>query len=164
MTAHYLSTDTYRLKAGDTCLIHAGAGGVGLLLTQMAKMRGARVVTTVSSDEKAELSKRAGADEVVLYTRDDFEVEVKRLTDGRGVQVVYDSVGQATFEKSLAALAPRGMLVLFGQSSGKPGKLVTSQVGESHDRTRLVVHRLFILKPAALRFDRDDFKKVAETP
>lgn len=123
MTAHYLSTDTYPLKAGDTCLIHAGAGGVGLLLTQMARMRGARVITTVSTAEKAELSRQAGADETVLYTRDDFDTEVKRLTDGRGVQVVYDSVGQATFEKSLASLAPRGMLVLFGQSSGKPGKL-----------------------------------------
>jgi NADPH2:quinone reductase len=123
ITAHYLATSTYPLKRGDTCLIHAGAGGVGLLLTQVAKMRGARVITTVSSDEKAALSKHAGADEVVLYTKQPFEAEVKRLTDGLGVQVVYDSVGKTTFEGSLACLAPRGMLVLFGQSSGKPDKM-----------------------------------------
>jgi NADPH2:quinone reductase len=123
LTAHYLATSTYPLKHGDTCLIHAGAGGVGLLLTQVAKMRGARVITTVSNDEKAALSKDAGADEVVLYTKQPFEAEVKRLTDGLGVQVVYDSVGKTTFEASLACLAPRGMLVLFGQSSGKPDKM-----------------------------------------
>jgi NADPH2:quinone reductase len=123
ITAHYLGTATYPLKNGDTCLIHAGAGGVGLLLTQVAKMRGARVITTVSTGEKAALSKEAGADEVVLYTKQSFETEVKRLTDGRGVQVVYDSVGKSTFEGSLGCLAPRGMLVLFGQSSGKPEKI-----------------------------------------
>jgi NADPH:quinone reductase len=123
ITAHYLSTSTYPLKAGDTCLVHAGAGGVGLLLTQMARMRGARVITTVSTEAKAELSRAAGADEVVLYTQQDFEAEVKRITGGRGVQVVYDSVGKTTFEKSLASLAPRGVLVLFGQSSGKPDKI-----------------------------------------
>ena len=121
ITAHYLATSTYPLKAGDTCLVHAGAGGVGLLLTQVAKMRGARVITTVSTEEKAALSRLAGADDVVLYTSQDFEEEVKRKTDGRGVQVVYDSVGKTTFAKSLASLAPRGMLVLYGQSSGKPG-------------------------------------------
>jgi NADPH:quinone reductase len=120
ITAHYLATTTYPLKPGDTCLVHAGAGGVGLLLTQIAKMRGARVITTVSTEEKAALSRAAGADDVVLYTQQDFEAEVKRLTDGRGVQVVYDSVAKTTFAKSLASLAPRGMLVLFGQSSGKP--------------------------------------------
>jgi len=118
MTAHYLSASTYPLKAGDTCLVHAGAGGVGLLLTQIAKLRGARVITTVSNDEKAKLSREAGADEVVLYTKQDFEEEVKRITAGKKVQVVYDSVGKTTFEKSLNCLAPRGMLVLFGQSSG----------------------------------------------
>jgi len=118
MTAHYLSSSTYPLKAGDTCLIHAGAGGVGLLLTQIAKLRGARVITTVSNDEKAKLSREAGADDVVLYTKQDFEEEVKRITDGKKVQVVYDSVAKTTFEKSLNCLAPRGMLVLFGQSSG----------------------------------------------
>jgi NADPH2:quinone reductase len=123
ITAHYLATSTYPLQAGDTALVHAGAGGVGLLLTQIARMRGARVITTVSTEEKAELSRAAGANEVILYTKQDFEAEVKRLTDGRGVQVVYDSVGQTTFEKSMASLAPRGYLVLFGQSSGKVDKI-----------------------------------------
>jgi NADPH2:quinone reductase len=118
MTAHYLSSAAYPLKAGDTCLVHAGAGGVGLLLTQIAKMRGARVITTVSTDEKAKLSREAGADEVVLYTEQDFEEAVMRITGGKKVQVVYDSVGKTTFDKSLNCLAPRGMLVLFGQSSG----------------------------------------------
>ncbi len=118
MTAHYLSESTYPLKAGDTCLVHAAAGGVGLLLVQMAKRRGARVFGTVSTDEKAALARGAGADEVIRYTQQDFLAEVKRLTEGRGVQVVYDSVGQATFDKSLDCLAPRGILVLFGQSSG----------------------------------------------
>jgi NADPH2:quinone reductase len=118
MTAHYLATSTYPLKSGDTCLVHAGAGGAGLLLTQIAKMRGARVITTVSTDEKAKLSRDAGADEVILYTKQDFEEGVKQLTGGKGVQVVYDSVGQTTFLKSLNCLVPRGMLVLFGQSSG----------------------------------------------
>ena len=118
MTAHYLACTTYPIKAGDTCLIHAGAGGVGLLLTQIAKLRGARVITTVSTDEKATLSREAGADHVVPYTSQDFEEAVKLLTGGKGVQVVYDSVGQTTFFKSINCLAPRGMLVLFGQSSG----------------------------------------------
>lgn len=118
MTAHYLSESTFPLKPGDTCLVHAAAGGVGLLLVQMAKRRGARVFGTVSTEEKAALARGAGADEVVLYTKQDFEAEAKRLTGGKGVSVVYDSVGQATFEKSLNALAPRGMLVLYGQSSG----------------------------------------------
>jgi NADPH2:quinone reductase len=118
MTAHYLACTTYPLKPGDTALVHAGAGGVGLLLTQIAKLRGARVITTVSTDEKARLSTEAGADHVVPYTSVDFEDAVKRLTGGKGVNVVYDSVGQSTFAKSLNCLAPRGMLVLFGQSSG----------------------------------------------
>ena len=118
MTAHYLAGSTYPLKAGDTCVVHAGAGGVGLLLTQMAKKRGARVLTTVSTEEKARLSREAGADVVIDYTKEDFEAVAKRETGGRGVQVVYDSVGKTTFEKGLSALAPRGMMVLFGQSSG----------------------------------------------
>jgi len=118
MTAHYLASTTFPLKSGDTCLVHAGAGGVGLLLTQIAKIRGARVITTVSTDEKAKLSRDAGADHVVMYTSQDFEEEVKKITGGKGVPVVYDSVGQTTFAKSLNCLAPRGMLVLFGQSSG----------------------------------------------
>jgi NADPH2:quinone reductase len=118
MTAHYLTHSTYPLKPGDTALVHAAAGGVGLLLVQVAKMRGARVIGTVSTEEKAALAKEAGADEVILYTRQDFEAEVRRLTDGRGVEVVYESVGKDTFDKSLNCLAPRGYLVLFGQSSG----------------------------------------------
>ena len=118
MTAHYLACTTYPLERGDTCLVHAAAGGVGLLLCQIAKLRGARVVGTVSTSEKAALAREAGADEVILYVERDFEVEVKRVMAGAGVQVVYDSVGQATFEKSLRCLARRGMMVLFGQSSG----------------------------------------------
>ena len=118
MTAHYLACSTYPLKTGDTCLIHAGAGGVGLLLIQIAKMRGARVLTTTSTEEKAALAREAGADEVILYKDQDFAAEVRRLTDGKGVQVVYDGVGRTTFDKSLDSLARRGMMVLFGQSSG----------------------------------------------
>jgi NADPH2:quinone reductase len=118
MTAHYLVTSTYPLKPGDTCLVHAAAGGVGLLLVQMAKRRGATVIGTVSTEEKARLAREAGADHVILYTQQDFEQEVLRITDGRKVQVVYDSVGKDTFDKSLNCLALRGMLVLYGQSSG----------------------------------------------
>jgi len=121
MTAQYLTTTTYPLKAGDACLVHAAAGGVGLLLCQVAKLRGARVIGTVSTEEKAELARAAGADEVILYTQQDFEVEVKRLTDGAGLQVIYDSVGQTTFTKGLNCLALRGMMVLYGQSSGAVG-------------------------------------------
>jgi NADPH2:quinone reductase len=118
MTAHYLTQSTFKLEQGHTCLVHAGAGGVGLLLTQIAKLRGGRAITTVSTDEKAALSREAGADHVVLYMRQDFEAEVKQFTGGKLVVVVYDSVGKDTFAKSLNCLAPRGMLVLFGQSSG----------------------------------------------
>lgn len=118
MTAHYLAKSTYPLKAGDTALVHAGAGGVGLLLTQMASMIGARVITTVSTEEKAELSREAGASDVILYTEQDFLAEVKRLTGGKGVDVVYDSVGKTTFEGSLNCLRPRGLMALFGGSSG----------------------------------------------
>jgi NADPH:quinone reductase len=118
LTAHYLTHSTYPIAAGETCLIHAAAGGVGLLLCQLAKMRGARVIGTVSSDEKAQLASEAGADEVIIYTRQDFESEVKRLTDGRGVNVVYDGVGREVFDKNLNCLVPRGYEVLFGQSSG----------------------------------------------
>lgn len=119
MTAHYLTHSTYPLKPGETALVHAAAGGVGHLLVQMAKQRGARVIGTVSTEEKARLAREAGADEVILYTEVDFEAEVKRLTGGKGVDVVYDSVGKATFDKSLNCLRPRGMMVLFGQSSGR---------------------------------------------
>jgi NADPH2:quinone reductase len=118
LTAHYLAHSTYALKAGDTCLVHAAAGGVGLLLTQMARLRGARVIGAVSTEEKARRAREAGADAVVLYTREDVRAAVPRLTGGAGVQVVYDSVGKDTFERSLDCLAPRGLLVLYGQSSG----------------------------------------------
>lgn len=119
MTAHYLVNDTYPLKSGETCLVHAAAGGVGLLLVQLAKRSGARVIGTVSTEAKAELARHAGADEVILYTQMDFADEVKRITGGEGVEVVYDSVGKTTFERSLTCLKPRGYLVLYGQSSGK---------------------------------------------
>lgn len=118
MTAHYLAASTYPLREGDRCLVHAAAGGVGLLLVQIAKRRGAYVIGTAGSDEKAELARAAGADEVIVYTREDFAAEVRRLTGGRGVQVIYDSVGETTFLPGLDVLAPRGMMVLFGQSSG----------------------------------------------
>jgi NADPH2:quinone reductase len=118
MTAHYLATSCWPLRSGDTCLVHAAAGGVGLLLCQIAKLRGARVLATVSTEEKAELARRAGADEVILYSKEDFAAAVKRLTGGEGLQVVYDGVGRTTFEKGLACLAPRGMMVLYGQASG----------------------------------------------
>jgi NADPH2:quinone reductase len=155
MTAHYLATATYPLKPGDTCLVHAGAGGVGLLLTQIAKMRGARVITTVSTEAKAELSRQAGADEVILYTQQDFEAEVKRLTDGKGVQVVYDSVGQTTFAKSLNCVSPRGLLALFGHSSGAVAPfdpLVLSQKGS-----------LFLTRPTLVTYvaERSDLEQRA---
>ena len=118
MTAHYLVHDSYPLKKGETALIHAAAGGVGLLLVQMAKNIGARVIGTVSTEEKAKLARDAGADEVILYTQQDFEVETKRLTDGKGVHVIYDGVGKTTFDQDLNVLRPRGYLVLFGASSG----------------------------------------------
>jgi NADPH2:quinone reductase len=123
MTAHYLSTSTYPLGPDDTCLIHAAAGGVGLLLCQMAKRRGARVFGTVSTDEKAQLARGAGADQTMHYSTEDFVAETRRLTGGEGVQVVYDGVGRDTFDKSLDCLAVRGTLVLFGQSSGAVGPI-----------------------------------------
>ena len=118
MTAHYLCHDTYPLKKGETALIHAAAGGVGLLLVQMAHNIGARIIATVSTEEKAKLAREAGADEIILYTQSDFEAETKRLTGGKGVDVVYDSVGKTTFEKGLNVLRPRGMMALYGGSSG----------------------------------------------
>ncbi len=129
LTAHYLVNDAHKLKAGETALIHAAAGGVGLLLVQMTHALGARVIGTVSSDEKARLAREAGADEVIVFTRQDFETEVKRLTDGKGVDVVYDGVGKATFDKNLNVMRLRGMLVLYGMSSGSvlpvdPAKLL----------------------------------------
>ncbi len=132
MTAHYLACDTFPLKAGDTALIHAGAGGVGLLLTQIAKMRGAKVISTVGTDEKGVLARQAGADAVCIYTREDFTEAVRAFTGGRGVDVVYDSVGKTTFDGSLASLRPRGMFVTFGNASGPVppfAPLVLSQKG-----------------------------------
>jgi len=129
LTAHYLVNDAHKLKAGETALVHAAAGGVGLLLVQMARTLGARVIGTVSSEEKAQLAREAGADEVIVFTRQDFETEVKRLTSGKGVDVVYDGVGKATFDKNLNVMRLRGMLVLYGMSSGSvlpvdPAKLL----------------------------------------
>jgi NADPH2:quinone reductase len=118
LTAHYLSHSTFPLKAGDTCLVHAAAGGVGLLLCQMAKKRGAFVIGTASTEEKRKLARAAGADEMIDYTSQDFAAETRRITKNVGVNVVYDSVGKTTFDKSLDSLRPRGMMVLFGQSSG----------------------------------------------
>ncbi len=118
LTAHYLVNDAHKLKAGETALVHSAAGGVGLLVVQLAHAIGARVIGTVSSEEKGKLARDAGADEVIVFTRQDFETEVKHLTGGKGVDVVYDGVGKATFEKSLNVMRMRGMLVLYGMSSG----------------------------------------------
>ena len=163
MTAHYLSHSTYPLKAGDTALIHAAAGGTGQLLVQMAHARGARVLATVSTEAKAELAREAGADEVILYTEADFEAETKRHTDGRGVDVVYDSVGKTTFEKSLNCLRPRGMMVLFGGSSGAvpPFDLIQLSTRGSLFVTRPTL-KDYIATRADLEWRADDvFKGVA---
>jgi NADPH2:quinone reductase len=144
MTAHYLACSTYPLKPGDTCLVHAAAGGVGLLLTQIAKLRGARVLATVGTDDKGKLARDAGADEVIVYTRQDFEAEVKRATGGKGVQVVYDGVGKDTFDKSLNCLAPRGMMVLFGQASGPVPPLDLAVLGAKGS--------LFITRPSLFAY------------
>src|SRR5215831_3300469 len=145
MTAHYLTHSTFPLKSGDTCLVHAAAGGAGGLTAQMAKMLGARVFGTVSTEEKARIAREAGADETILYTEQDFEAEVKRLTGGKGVQVVYDSVGETTFAKSLGCLAPRGVLALFGQSSGAVKSFdpqVLSQKGSLYLTRPTLVHHI----------------------
>jgi NADPH2:quinone reductase len=138
LTAHYLSHDTYAIRAGETVMIHAGAGGVGLLLTQMAKRLGARVLTTVSTEEKAELSRVAGADKVVLYMTESFVDEVNRQTDGEGLPVVYDSVGKTTFEDSLKCLRPRGLMALYGASSGAVAAM---------DPLRLMAGSLYLTRP-----------------
>lgn len=132
LTAHYLACDTYPLKGDDTALVHAGAGGVGLLLTQIAKMRGARVIATVGTEEKAKLAREAGADAVCIYTKEDLVAAVRAFTNGRGVDVAYDSVGKSTFEGTLKSLRPRGMFVSFGNASGPVppvAPLVLSQNG-----------------------------------
>ncbi len=118
ITAHYLAVSTYPLKPGDVCIVHAAAGGVGQLLCQIARLRGARVFGTVSTEEKARVARAAGADEVILYSQQDFSAEARRLNGGKGVQVIYDGVGRATFERGLDTLAPRGLMALFGQASG----------------------------------------------
>jgi NADPH2:quinone reductase len=144
MTAHYLVNSTYPLKKGETVLIHAAAGGVGLLLVQMARSIGARAIGTVGTEEKAKLAREAGADEVILYTQKDFEVETKRLTENKGVHVVYDGVGKSTFEKGLNVLRPRGYMVLFGGASGAVppfDPIVLSQKGS-----------LFLTRPSLLHY------------
>jgi NADPH2:quinone reductase len=138
LTAHYLAYDTHPIRAGETVLVHAGAGGVGLLLTQMAKRLGARVLTTVSTEEKAELSRAAGADRVILYTTESFVDEVKRQTNGAGLPVVYDSVGKTTFDDSLKCLQPRGLLALYGASSGAVPPF---------DPIRLMAGSLYLTRP-----------------
>ena len=143
MTAHYLAHSTYPIAPGDRVLIHAGAGGVGLLLTQMAKARGAYVFTTVSTEEKARLSREAGADVVIRYTEEDFADRVLSATNGQGVAVVYDSVAQSTYQKSLACLAPRGFFVLYGQSSGPVPSLNPADFG---------ARSLFFTRPSLVHY------------
>jgi NADPH2:quinone reductase len=138
LTAHYLAFDTYAIQPGDTVLVHAGAGGVGLLLTQIAKSLGARVITTVSTEEKAELSREAGADHVILYTQENFADAVKKFTGGEGLPVVYDSVGKTTFEDSLKCLRPRGLMALYGASSGAVPPM---------DAIRLMTGSLYLTRP-----------------
>ncbi|HYL14492.1 MAG TPA: quinone oxidoreductase [Terriglobales bacterium] len=152
MTAHYLCHDTYPLKKGETCLVHAAAGGVGLLLVQMAHNIGARVIGTVSTEEKAKLAREAGANDVILYTQTDFETETRRLTSGKGLDVVYDSVGKTTFDKGLNLLRPRGMMVLFGGSSGSVppfDPIVLTQKGSLFLTRPSLMH--YIITPAELQ-------------
>ena len=147
MTAHYLTRSTFPLQPGQTCLVHAAAGGAGLLIVQVAKLAGARVIGTVSTEQKAQLARAQGADEMILYTKQDFLEEVKRITGGHGVDVVYDSVGHTTFHKSLDCLRPRGMMVSFGQSSGPVGPvdpLLLSQKGS-----------LFLTRPTLTHYISD---------
>jgi NADPH2:quinone reductase len=144
MTAHYLSRSTFPLKRGDTALVHAAAGGVGLLLVQMCHKIEARVIGTTSAEEKAELARQAGADEVIFYAQTDFEVETKRLTGNRGVDVVYDSVGKTTFEKGLNVLRPRGMMVLFGASSGPVPPFDLSKLAQKGS--------LFVTRPTLVHY------------
>jgi NADPH2:quinone reductase len=147
ITAHYLTHSTYDLKRGETALIHAAAGGVGLLLTQIAKLRGANVIGTVSTEAKAQLAREAGVDHAILYTQSDFAAEVKKITAGKGVHVVYDSVGQTTFEKSLDCLRPRGYLVLFGQSSGPVSPFDPAQLAAKGS--------LFLTRPSLAHYTLD---------
>ena len=146
-TAHYLSQSTYPIKNGDSCLIHAAAGGVGLLLIQMAKMAGAFVIGTCSTEEKAELARAAGADEVILYSEKDFLPEVKRITDGRGVNVVYDSVGKDTFDRSIDCLQPLGYMVLYGNASGPVTEFNPATLGPKGSR--------FLTRPTLFAYTAD---------
>ncbi|PCJ27999.1 MAG: NADPH:quinone reductase [SAR86 cluster bacterium] len=146
-TAHYLSQSTYPIKNGDSCLIHAAAGGVGLILIQMAKNAGAFVIGTVSTEEKAELARAAGADEVILYSEQDFEVEVKRITDGKGVNVVYDSVGKSTFDKSIDCLQRLGYMVLYGNASGPVTEFNPATLGPKGS--------LFLTRPTLFDYTAD---------
>ncbi|HMC21280.1 MAG TPA: quinone oxidoreductase [Thermoanaerobaculia bacterium] len=146
MTAHYLAISTYALKKSDTALVHAAAGGVGGLLVQVAKMRGARVLGTVSTEEKAKIARDDGADEIIHYTEKDFESETMRLTDNKGVSVVYDSVGQTTFDKSLNCVTRRGTLALFGQSSGPVPPF---------DPARLAKNGIFLTRPSLVHYIAD---------
>lgn len=146
-TAHYLSQSTYPIKSGDSCLIHAAAGGVGLLLIQMAKMAGAFVIGTVSTEEKAELAKAAGADEVILYSQQDFLAETKRITDGAGVNVVYDSVGKSTFHKSIDCLQRLGYMVLYGNASGPVTEFNPATLGPKGS--------LFLTRPTLFDYTAD---------
>lgn len=147
MTAHYLTHDTYPIRPGDIVLIHAAAGGVGLWLVQMAKLRGGRVIGTVSTEEKEALAREVGADDIIRYTEQDFEAEVKRLTNGRGVDVVYDSVGRDTFHKSLNCLRLRGYMVLFGQSSGAVEPIDPQLLNQKGG--------LFLTRPALHHYNHD---------
>jgi NADPH:quinone reductase len=147
MTAHYLTHSTYPLKKGESALVHAAAGGVGLLLIQIAKQLGATVIGTVSTEAKAKLATDAGADHVILYTETDFAAEVKKITAGRGVHVVYDSVGQSTFDKSLDCLRPRGYMVLFGQSSGPVPPLDAGKLAAKGS--------LFLTRPTLVHYTLD---------
>ena len=164
MTAHYLTQSTFALKPGNTCLIHAAAGGVGLLLVQIAKISGATVIGTASTQEKAQLASQNGADHMIIYTQSDFAEEVKRITGNKGVDVVYDSVGSTTFHRSLDCLCPRGLMASFGQSSGPVGQidpLVLSQKGSLFLTRPSLAH--YISDPEELRWRASDlFKWIAE--
>jgi NADPH:quinone reductase len=155
ITAHYLATATFALRAGQVALVHAAAGGVGLLLVQLAKRAGARVIGTVSTAEKAALARGAGADDIIFYHEQDVEAEARRLTNGQGVDVVYDSVGKATFEKSLRSLRPRGLLVLFGQSSGMVDP-IDPQVLSANGS-------LFLTRPTLGHYARDRAELISHT-
>jgi NADPH:quinone reductase len=163
MTAHYLVRSTYPLKKGEIALVHAAAGGVGLLLVQMAKHAGARVIATVGTDEKAKLAREAGADDVIVYTRQDFEAETKRLTDGKGVHVIYDGVGKTTFDKDLNLLRPRGYLALFGASSGAVppfDPILLSQKGSIFLTRPTLVHHMATREELEQR-SREVFEQIA---